>query len=82
MKKLTAKLEKVDKHHIFPRSRDASRKSDKSNIKRVPKSYHQAYHHLFANMTPPEIIEYLQNMWFKRSMFITPESWLKTLSES
>lgn len=59
-------------HHILPRSRGGR---FKKNIKRVPDSYHRAYHKLFYNMTPDEIMEYLQKMWFKRGDFIPPQRW-------
>lgn len=65
-------------HHILPRSRGGH---SKGNIKEVPSSFHQAYHKLFHNMTPDEIIEYLEEMWFTEEPFITPNEWLNSLGE-
>ena len=59
-------------HHILPRSRGGR---SENNIKRVPNSYHEAYHKLFSNMTPSEILEYLQKMWFSTNEFIPPQEW-------
>lgn len=70
--------DRLTDHHLLPRSRGGQ---TRGNIKRVPCSYHQAYHKLFCNMTPDEIIEYLEQMWFTKERFITPSEWLKSLGE-
>jgi hypothetical protein len=64
-------------HHILPRSRGGQKEN---NIKRVPNSYHEAYHKLFANMTHDEIGEYMEQMWFSNGQFIPPERWLRSLA--
>lgn len=61
-------------HHILPRSRGGQ---NNGNIKRVRRDYHQAYHHLFENLTPSEIHQYLDEVWFKTKDFITPAKWLE-----
>ena len=43
------------RHHIRPKSR----KSKNSNIAWIPRVYHEAYHTMFQNMTPDEIIRHL-----------------------
>lgn len=49
-------------HHIAPRSRGG--KNDDSNICEVPRGKHEAYHYMFSNMTPDEIIrELVVNYW-------------------
>lgn len=73
-----AKSDQVDKHHIYPSSRVPSRKKDRTNLKKVPRGYHRAYHYLFANMRPDEIIDYLQKVWFNPNEFISPENWRDT----
>jgi hypothetical protein len=62
------------KHHILPRSRDGK---NGGNLKIVPKEFYYSYHHLFINMTPEEILEYLKEIWFTNLPFIYPEQWLK-----
>ena len=59
-------------HHILPISRGGR---NENNIKKVPKSYHLAYHHLFNNMTYDEIMRYLKEMWFSTEEFIPPQAW-------
>ena len=43
------------KHHLIPRSRCQKGEGQK-NIRTVPRCYHEAWHNLFANMTPFEVI--------------------------
>lgn len=48
------------RHHIRPRSR----KNKNSNIAFIPRVNHEAYHTLFTNMTPDEIIRHLiEHYW-------------------
>lgn len=63
-------------HHILPTSRKG--KNTEANIKRVPDKQHAAYHSLFANLTPDEVIEYLKQIWFNpNNKFIMPLEWLQ-----
>ena len=48
---------KLTKHHIIPKCRGGSQLED--NISHIPKKTHDLYHHLFADRTPVEIIDYL-----------------------
>jgi len=51
-----------DRHHIIPRSRGGDYRPE--NIVRVRELDHQAYHFIFDNRTPPEIIERLvERFW-------------------
>jgi hypothetical protein len=62
-------------HHILPRSRGGQKER---NIKRVPKNQHQAYHTLFGNLTPDEVIQYLNEIWFTpRGGFQQATEWLQ-----
>lgn len=62
-------------HHITPKSRGGSK--DNGNLKRVPEKRHVAYHALFFNLTPDEVIQYLKEVWFNpRGGFKTAEQWL------
>jgi len=64
-----------DRHHITPRSRGGT--NGKQNLKRVPFNAHTAYHLLFINLTPDEVIRYLNEVWFNPSKaFIRPYDWL------
>lgn len=51
------------KHHVIPSSRGGSSKLE--NIASVPHIKHQDYHTLFGNRTPPEIIKYLVDDYWK-----------------
>lgn len=51
----------IDKHHRLPRSRGGSNRN--SNISLVRKDLHVAYHRLFGNATPDEIVEILNRVW-------------------
>jgi len=63
-------------HHILPKSRGGEK--NKLNLKRTPFNYHTAYHVLFDNLTPEEIIRYLQEVWFTpNKSFIKPFDWLE-----
>jgi hypothetical protein len=57
-------------HHIIPRSRGGK------IVKTVPADYHKAYHKLFENLTPAEILEYLKQVWFVSGEFERPLEWL------
>lgn len=62
-------------HHIIPSSRGGQ--TEKTNIKRVPLHYHQAFHDVFVNLTPAEIYDYLDEVWFNpKKSFVRPEIWL------
>jgi len=63
-------------HHILPKSRGGQK--TKGNIKRIPEKKHQAYHTLFSNLTPDEVIQYLNEVLFQvRGGFISAEDWLQ-----
>jgi hypothetical protein len=47
----------ITRHHIIPRSRGGRTIED--NIAHVPNREHEAYHALFSNRTPDEILRYL-----------------------
>lgn len=64
----------ITRHHIYPQSR---RSGDQYHILLVEWSYHSAYHHLFANLNPNEVKQYLDEVWFKAGKFIPPLIWLK-----
>ena len=52
-----------DKHHIIPKSRGGT--NDPDNILIVSREKHEAFHKLFQNRLPDEIISYLNEFWFK-----------------
>jgi hypothetical protein len=53
------------KHHIYPQSR---KYIGVTGVCKVERLQHELYHHLFGNMTPEEILEYL-NRTFWAHMF-------------
>ena len=54
---------KLTKHHIIPSSRGGS--GLENNLSFIPTKLHEAYHILFINRTPDEIIDYLVNDFWK-----------------
>lgn len=58
------KYEKT-KHHIIPASRGGT--SELENICYVPRVEHEKYHALFENQTPEEIIDYLNDRFWKHN---------------
>ncbi len=58
----------LTKHHIIPQSRINGKK--KGNICKVPRILHERYHALFGNMTPIEIIEFLNEVFWKNAFII------------
>lgn len=51
----------MTRHHVRPRSQGG--KWQKINIVKVPQGKHNAYHYLFGNRTPEQIMEYLMKDW-------------------
>jgi hypothetical protein len=51
---------KFNRHHITPKSRGG--KNKKSNILRMDKNRHQAWHLLFNNLKLEEVIELLKRL--------------------
>jgi len=63
-------LEKT-KHHIIPQSRNKNLADEPKNIVIVSEKEHNAYHQLFENKTPLEILDYLVNtFWGGNKNFI------------
>lgn len=52
---------KITKHHKIPTSRGGG--NEESNIKYVVADKHRAFHFLFNNMTPQEVIEHIKKEW-------------------
>jgi hypothetical protein len=63
----------MTEHHVLPKSRGGKLTDD--NIIMVEHRLHTAYHNLFANLTPDEILEYLQECWFSGKATLTAEEW-------
>lgn len=55
------------RHHVLPTSRDGTNHG--SNIIIVPQNKHDAYHLLFQNKTPEEVIKCLLKDWGFRQYF-------------
>lgn len=53
-------------HHIVPRSRQK-----KNGIAIVPRVSHENYHNLFGNMTPQEIVSWLNATFWNNLFHIT-----------
>jgi 5-methylcytosine-specific restriction endonuclease McrA len=62
------KTRKLTRHHIIPRSRGG--RTLESNIAYVPAKEHEAYHTLFINRTPYEIMDYLNNKFWNSKYYI------------
>ena len=65
MKKTNNDPNQLTKHHIIPRSRNHK---GILGVCKVPRLLHELYHHLFGNMKPSEILEFL-NKTFWNDMF-------------
>ena len=60
-------------HHIIPQSRGGS--DEKENLTKIMESYHDKYHDLFQNMTPIEILIFLETyFWGNKTEFINDYS--------
>ncbi|WP_456325881.1 hypothetical protein [Desulfonauticus submarinus] len=71
--KFTGQELKVNsRHHIIPSSRNGS--SDSYNIAMIDDHKHQLYHHIFINMTPTEIIEYLADYFWNGNWSFVEEA--------
>ena len=57
MSRKLRKRNRDSRHHVIPRSRGGKFNDD--NIVIVPRADHEAYHKLFGNMTPEEIVNHL-----------------------
>jgi len=60
---------KITHHHIIPSSRGGEYTSH--NICRVIHKLHDLYHRLFSNLTPEEIVEYLNKTFWNDNYEIT-----------
>ncbi len=67
------KQNQLQRHHIIPKSKNGGYEK---NILLIPEDYHVAYHKLFANLTPEEILFYLKEVLFTTGRFKTPLDWL------
>lgn len=54
-------------HHLIPRSRGGPTKRE--NLLEVPQRIHQAWHYLFGNMTPEQVILYIATHWSPADYF-------------
>ena len=62
-------MKKNTTHHLVPRSRCRELRlngNQKGNTAIVPNNKHEAWHILFGNMTPEEIILHIIDCWFPR----------------
>lgn len=48
-------------HHLIPRSRGGP--TERNNLLDVPRDIHHAFHYLFGNMLPEQIILYIASVW-------------------
>jgi len=60
------KINRLEKHHIIPRSRGGNSYGD--NVIYITAREHRAYHILFGNMRPEEIIPYLKKYYFNQKV--------------
>lgn len=55
------------KHHLIPRSKGGA--SEEWNIRDVPENRHQAWHTVFQDQLPEEVIVTLIDHWFPENHF-------------
>jgi hypothetical protein len=58
----------ITEHHIVPTSRGGSDK--KFNLSRIVEYHHQKHHELFGNMTPYEILAWLETYFWRNKKWI------------
>ena len=68
---------KYSQHHIIPRSRGGV--TTLGNTVMLTRSEHEAYHTLFANKNPDEIIDYLVRHFWKGNWDWVHQALLKLL---
>ena len=56
-------MSKMTKHHCYPRSRCPELSRVKWNIKEIPAKKHRAWHLLFGNATPEEVVIMIITEW-------------------
>ena len=63
------KVIKLNKHHILPSSRGGTNALE--NLALIQEEKHQAYHYLFENKTPDEIInDLVRNYWSGQRVWV------------
>jgi hypothetical protein len=62
-------LYEVTEHHRRPRSRGGT--NDQSNISLVTDTQHRAWHTLFGNLEPEQVVERINNIWLDPSYRIS-----------
>gem|GEM_PF-2096496 len=59
------------KHHLVPRSRCKYKEvKGRKNIRTVERRFHEAWHTMFANMTPFEVVAGIIKLWSPSGYFI------------
>jgi hypothetical protein len=60
---------KKTRHHIYPQSR--VRGMGVVGVCMVEQKLHELYHHLFGNMTPEEIVNFLNETYWKNKFNVS-----------
>jgi hypothetical protein len=70
-----------DKHHILPQSRIPELTKEEKNVILVDVNLHRLYHLLFANMTPSEVMAFLNATFWGNSfeIFMIPNGNIKKM---
>lgn len=58
----------LTEHHMYPKSRFPHLRNNKQNIKLVKRFIHLAFHRLFSNLSPPEIVRYMKSQEFTATL--------------
>ena len=59
-----------NRHHIYSQKRFPELRNDPKNIARVPIKAHEAYHLLFAQKSPEEILYYLNRVFWNDMFYL------------
>lgn len=69
-------------HHLLPTSRGGG--NDPQNLRRIPDEVHRAWHYIFRNMVPEEVIQEVIDNWTPDGYFdeVTLKKGLRLLKVS
>jgi hypothetical protein len=63
----------ITRHHVFPKSRGGE---SGSNIVRLPREFHERWHNLFGNLSPGEVRQFIELVFYNDKRKWTAEELL------
>jgi hypothetical protein len=65
---------RITEHHVLPQSRGGNKKD---NIKKIPESFHSAWHTMFGNMTISETIKFIRIVMEDTGLKVPKRRWTR-----